>query len=103
MNTPRRPGDAEPDVRTPRRLRDSESDPHTPPRLGDSESALHTSPRLGDSEAGFHKPPRLGGSELERINRTTESIIGCAIAVHRELRSGLFESVYRSALMIEFD
>jgi GxxExxY protein len=40
---------------------------------------------------------------LERINRTTERIIGGAIAVHRELQSGLFESVYRSALAIEFD
>jgi GxxExxY protein len=40
---------------------------------------------------------------LEDINRTTERVIGCAIEGHRVLRCGLFESVYRSALAIEFD
>ena len=40
---------------------------------------------------------------MEQINRTTERIIGCAIEVHRVLRCGLFESLYRSALAIEFD
>jgi len=49
------------------------------------------------------KPRRLRDAELEGINKTTEKIIGCAIEVHRVLRSGLFESVYRSALAIEFD
>jgi GxxExxY protein len=33
----------------------------------------------------------------------TEKIIGCAIEVHRILRCGLYESVYRAALAIEFD
>jgi GxxExxY protein len=33
----------------------------------------------------------------------TEKIIGCAIEVHRILRCGLYESVYRAALSIEFD
>jgi len=40
---------------------------------------------------------------LDQINRTTERIIGCAIEVHRVLRCGLFEAIYRSALAIEFD
>jgi GxxExxY protein len=42
-------------------------------------------------------------TELEQINSTTERIIGCAIEVHRVLRAGLYESVYRSALATEFD
>jgi GxxExxY protein len=49
------------------------------------------------------KPRRLGDSELERIDKITERIIGSAIEVHRVLRCGLFESLYRSALSIEFD
>jgi GxxExxY protein len=40
---------------------------------------------------------------LEQINKITERIIGCAIEVHRILRCGLFEAVYRSVLAIEFD
>ena len=36
--------------------------------------------------------------ELESL---TEKIIGCAIAVHRELGPGLLESVYRECLFIE--
>jgi GxxExxY protein len=32
----------------------------------------------------------------------TERIIGCAIEVHRHLGPGLLESVYESALCIEF-
>lgn len=49
------------------------------------------------------KPQRLGDSELNRIDKITERIIGSAIEVHRVLRCGLFESLYRSALSIEFD
>src|SRR5439155_1384422 len=37
------------------------------------------------------------------INTVTERIIGCAIEVHRVLRCGLFEALYRSAMAIEFD
>jgi GxxExxY protein len=37
------------------------------------------------------------------INKITKRIIGCAIEVHRVLRCGLFESVYRQALAMEFD
>jgi GxxExxY protein len=48
-------------------------------------------------------PRRHGDTELEQINRITSRIIGCAIEVHRVLRCGLFETVYRSALAIEFD
>jgi len=42
-------------------------------------------------------------TEIERINVTTERIIGCAIEVHRVLRAGLYEAGYRSALAMEFD
>lgn len=48
-------------------------------------------------------PQRHQDTEMERINAVTERIIGCAIEVHRVLRAGLFESIYRSALAIEFD
>ena len=48
-------------------------------------------------------PQRHKDTELEQINKITEKIIGCAIEVHRVLRCGLFEAVYRSALAIEFD
>jgi len=49
------------------------------------------------------QPPRHGDTELDKINAITQRIIGCAIEVHRVLRSGLFESLYRSGLSIEFD
>ena len=49
------------------------------------------------------QPQRHKDTELEMINKTTERVIGCAIEVHRVLRCGLFESIYRSALAIEFD
>lgn len=49
------------------------------------------------------QPQRDRDTELNQINRITERIIGCAIEVHRVLRCGLFEAVYRSALAIEFD
>jgi GxxExxY protein len=51
----------------------------------------------------MEEPQRHRDTELDEINRTTERIIGCAIEVHRVLRCGLFESLYRSALKIEFD
>ena len=49
------------------------------------------------------EPLRHKDTELEAINKVTERIIGCAIEVHRVLRCGLFEAIYRSALAIEFD
>ncbi len=39
--------------------------------------------------------------EKERINRLTETIIGAAIAVHRELGPGLLESAYEACLAFE--
>jgi len=33
----------------------------------------------------------------------TEKIIGCAIAVHRQLGPGLLESIYESALCVELE
>jgi GxxExxY protein len=51
----------------------------------------------------MEEPQRRGDTELEEINQITERIIGCAIEVHRVLRRGLFESVYRSAMAIELD
>ena len=37
----------------------------------------------------------------EELNRLTESIIGAAIAVHRELGPGLLESAYEACLAFE--
>lgn len=38
---------------------------------------------------------------MEERDRLSEKIIGCAIAVHRELGPGLLESIYEEALGIE--
>ena len=38
---------------------------------------------------------------MERINNITETIIGAAIAVHRELGPGLLESTYEACLTYE--
>ena len=40
---------------------------------------------------------------MEELNQITEKIIGCAIAVHRELGPGLLESLYEAALAIELE
>jgi GxxExxY protein len=40
-------------------------------------------------------------NEKDRLNSITESIIGCAIAVHRELGPGLLESAYEDCLAFE--
>lgn len=40
-------------------------------------------------------------SSPEHIDRLTETIIGCAIEVHRTLGAGLLESVYRECMIIE--
>ena len=40
---------------------------------------------------------------MKEINELTEAIIGCAIAVHRELGPGLLENTYDSALCVELD
>jgi len=39
----------------------------------------------------------------KELNKITKKIIGCAIEIHRELGPGLLESIYESALCIEFD
>ena len=41
--------------------------------------------------------------EEAELNKLTERIIGCAIAVDRPLGPGLLESVYKSAMCIELD
>ena len=40
---------------------------------------------------------------ITEINAVTQRIIGCAIEVHRVLGPGLLESIYETALCIEFD
>ena len=40
-------------------------------------------------------------AEQERLNATTEGIIGAAIAVHRDLGPGLLESAYEACLAFE--
>jgi GxxExxY protein len=46
---------------------------------------------------------RRGGSDDRDINEITGAIIGAAIAVHRVLGPGLLESIYESALCVEFE
>ncbi len=40
---------------------------------------------------------------MKDIDKLTESIIGCAIEVHRHLGPGLLESAYEAALCIELE
>jgi len=40
-------------------------------------------------------------SAADHLESLTEKVIGCAIAVHRELGPGLLESVYRECMVIE--
>jgi GxxExxY protein len=40
---------------------------------------------------------------MDQIHKITESIIGCAIEVHRQLGPGLLEGTYEAALAIEFE
>ncbi len=40
---------------------------------------------------------------MDTLNKITEAIIGSAIEVHRQIGPGLLESVYESALCLEFD
>src|SRR6185369_14857985 len=42
-------------------------------------------------------------ASIQDLNKITEKIIGCAIEVHRNLGPGLLESIYESALCVEFD
>jgi GxxExxY protein len=46
---------------------------------------------------------RPGDSDDRDINEITGAIIGAAIAVHRVLGPGLLESIYESALCVEFE
>lgn len=50
------------------------------------------------TEAQSHR-----GDVTPNHNAITQRIIGCAIEVHKALGSGLLQSVYDSALAIEFD
>ena len=42
-----------------------------------------------------------GGAEAQRENQITETVIGCAIEVHRTLGPGLLESAYEECLCYE--
>jgi GxxExxY protein len=63
-------------------------------------SALSPSGSSPAFEGNF-LPQSHGDTELDEINQLTESIIGCAIEVHRELGPGLLEAIYEEALCIE--
>lgn len=41
--------------------------------------------------------------EIKELNEITKKIIGCCIEVHKHLGPGLLESIYESALCVEFD
>ena len=49
------------------------------------------------------EPHTHGATEDRDINEITGAIIGAAIAVHRVLGPGLLESIYESALCVEFE
>ena len=51
----------------------------------------------------MNEPQSHKDTELIQINLLTSRIIACAIDVHRALGPGLLESIYESALCIEFD
>ena len=40
---------------------------------------------------------------MDHHTSLTEKVIGCAIEVHKTLGPGLLESIYESAMRIEFD
>ena len=40
---------------------------------------------------------------MEKLNKITEKIIGCAIEVHKNLGPGLLESIYEKALCFELN
>ena len=44
---------------------------------------------------------RSPGPQFDSLNHLTNRVIGCAIAVHRELGPGLLESAYDGAFCIE--
>ena len=51
---------------------------------------------------GRHCAPAPGMAiDLDDLERLTEQVIGCAIAVHEQLGPGLLESVYTECLLIE--
>ncbi len=41
--------------------------------------------------------------EIKELNEITKKIIGCCIEVHKHPGPGLLESIYESALCVEFD
>jgi GxxExxY protein len=51
----------------------------------------------------MNRPQSHGDTELMRLNELTARIIRCAIDVHRVLGPGLLETLYESAMCIEFD
>jgi GxxExxY protein len=53
------------------------------------------------AEGAEEKRNLIGGGMNEELDRLTNSIIGAAIAVHRELGPGLLESAYEACLAFE--
>ena len=48
-----------------------------------------------------HRVTESTEAALDKINRITERVIGCAIEVHKQLGPGLLEGIYESALCID--
>lgn len=56
---------------------------------------------MSDDKKTFTTEPTERTEELRALNLVTESIIGCAIEVHRVLGPGLLESAYEACLIHE--
>lgn len=58
-------------------------------------------PEFLTSHHGAHREHRGLAVDKEKLNELTETIIGAAIRVHRELGPGLLESTYEACLSYE--
>jgi len=58
---------------------------------------------MREGEKAFTTEPTEGTERLKELNLITDSIIGCAIEVHRFLGPGLLESAYEACLVHELE
>jgi GxxExxY protein len=63
----------------------------------------HSIPDAEGAEVAQKAQKRPNEIDLSREDELSRLIIGCAVEAQKELGTGLLESVYRKALMIELD